>query len=77
MDAPDPRAHREQVLALFEADQLDASKLQALHASMQQRHQVVQAAITQAIVEIHGTLTPDQRRTVAAYARTHGPAGMH
>ena len=69
-------AHRGQVLALFEADQLDASQLQALLASMQQRHQGVQAAITQVIVEIHGTPTPDQRRTVAAYARTHGPAGM-
>ncbi len=71
---PDPRAHRDQVLALFEADQLDAGQLEALHASMQQHHQAVQAAIAQAVVEIHDTLTPEQRRAVAAYVRTHGPA---
>jgi Spy/CpxP family protein refolding chaperone len=74
---PDPRAHREQVLALFEADQIDAAQLQGLHAQMEQRHQAVRTAITQAIVEIHDTLTPEQRRVVAQYVRTHGPGGMH
>jgi Spy/CpxP family protein refolding chaperone len=79
MDAqrPDARAQREQVLALFEGDRLDAAQLQALHASMEQRHQAVQAAVAQAIVEIHDTLTPAQRRVVAEYARTHGPGRMH
>ena len=72
----DPRAHREQVLALFEADQIDAAQLQALHAQMEQRHQAVRTAISQAVVEIHDTLTPEQRRVVAAYVRTHGPGGM-
>lgn len=78
MDAqrPEPRAHRAQMLALFEADQLDAEQLQALHASMQQRHQAIQAAVSQAIVEIHDTLTPEQRQIVADYARQHGPGAM-
>ena len=79
MDAqrPDARAHREQVLALFEGDQLDAAQLQALHASTEQRRQAMQTAMAQAIVEVHDTLTPAQRRVVAEFARTHGPGRMH
>ena len=72
---PDRTAQRDQVLALFEGDRLDASQLLAVHAQMEQRQQAVRAAITQAIVEIHDTLTPAQRQTVANYARTFGPLG--
>lgn len=73
---PDRRAHRDQVLALFEGDRLDAAQLQAVHAQMEQQRQAMHGAIAQAIVEIHGTLTPDQRKVVAAYARSFGPGGM-
>ncbi|HZF06770.1 MAG TPA: periplasmic heavy metal sensor [Patescibacteria group bacterium] len=73
---PDRGAQREQVLALFEGDRLDATQLQAVHAQMAQRHQAIRDAVTQAIVEIHDTLTPAQRQIVANYARTHGPRGM-
>ena len=73
---PDRMAQRDQVLTLFEGDQLDASRLLAVHAQMEQRHQAVRDAITQAIVEIHDTLTPVQRQTVANYARAFGPHGM-
>ena len=73
---PDRTAQRDQVLTLFEGDRLDASQLLAVHAQMEQRQQAVRAAITQAIVEIHDTLTPAQRQTVANYARTFGPHGM-
>lgn len=73
---PDSRMHRDQVLALFEADQIDPSQLQALHDQMEQRHQAIRAAITQTIVEIHDTLTAEQRHTVAQYIRPHGPVGM-
>ncbi|PYO48341.1 MAG: hypothetical protein DMD84_21380 [Candidatus Rokuibacteriota bacterium] len=73
---PDRGAQREQVLALFEGDRLDATQLQAVHAQMAQRRQAIGDAITQAIVEIHDTLTPVQRQIVASYARTHGPRGM-
>ena len=72
----DRTAQREQVLALFEGDRLDAGQLLAVHAQMEQRHQAIRDAITQAIVEIHDTLTPAQRQIVANYARTHGPRGM-
>src|SRR5205809_1084884 len=73
---PDRRAQREQVLALFEGDRLDASQLQAVHAQMEQRHHTIRDAVAQAIVEIHDTLTSAQRQIVANYARTFGPHGM-
>ena len=71
--AHDPRAARDQVLSLFEGDRLDVTQLQALQAQMEQGREQVRAAIAQAIVDIHDTLTPDQRRIVAEYVRTHGP----
>jgi len=74
---PDRRAQRDQVLALFEADRLDASQLQTVHDQMEQRHHAIRDAVTQAIVEIHDTLTPAQRQIVASYARTFGPHAAH
>jgi len=73
---PDRRAQRDQVLALFEGDRLDATQLQAVHTQMEQRHHAIRDAVTQAIIEIHDTLTPAQRQIVANYARTIGPHGM-
>ena len=73
---PDRAAQRDQVLTLFEGDRLDAGQLRTVHAQMEQRHQAIRDAITQAIVEIHDTLTPAQRQIVANYVRTHGPHGM-
>jgi periplasmic protein CpxP/Spy len=70
---PDPRAQREQALALFEAEQIDTAQLETLHAQMEQRHQAIRTAITQAIVEIHDTLTPEQRHVVAQFVRTYRP----
>jgi len=72
----DRMAQRDQVLALFEGDHLDAAQLQAVHAQMEQRHQAIRDAVTQAVIEIHDTLTPSQRQIVANYARTLGPRGM-
>ena len=73
---PDRGAQREQVLALFEGDRLDAAQLRSVHAQMDQRHEAMRNAIAQTIVEIHDVLTPAQRQIVANYARTHGPHGM-
>jgi len=74
---PDPGAHRDQVLALFEADRVDPAQLEALHAQMEERQKTVRTAVTQAIVEIHDTLTPEQRHVVAEFVRSHrpGPGG--
>ena len=76
---PEPGAHRDQVLALFEADRVDPAQLEALHAQMEQHRQAMRAAVTQAIVEIHDTLTPEQRHAVAEFVRNHrpGPGGPH
>ena len=71
--APNSSAHREKVLALFEADRIDPAQVQALHAEVEQRHQAVRSAVSQAIVEIHDTLRPEQRRVVAEFVRTHAP----
>ena len=73
---PDRVAQRDQVLTLFEGDRLDAGQLAVVHTQMEQQHQAIRAAVAQAIVEIHDTLTPAQRQTVANYVRTHGPHGM-
>jgi Spy/CpxP family protein refolding chaperone len=77
MDAqrPDPGAHRDRMLALFEGDQLTVAQIGAVHQQAEQRRQTVQAAIAQAVVEVHDTLTPAQRKVVAEYVRTHGPGG--
>ena len=73
---PDRRAQRDQVLALFEADQLDPAQLLAVDAQNQRAHDAMKTAIGQAIVEVHDTLTPEQRKIVADFVRAHGP-GMH
>ena len=72
---PDRRAHREQMLALFEGDRLDAAQLVAAHAQMEHQRQAIHAAVAQAIVDVHAVLTPEQRRVVANYARSFGPGG--
>ena len=73
---PNRLAHRDQVLSLFESDKLDRAQLQALHTQMQQQHDAIRDAVAQAVVEIHDTLTPEQRRVVANYARQFGPGMM-
>jgi periplasmic protein CpxP/Spy len=74
---PDPRAQRDLLLSAFEADQLDMKQVQAMSAQMDYQHQAIRNAVAQAIVEIHDTLTPEQRRAVAEYVRTHGPGSHH
>ena len=68
---PDRTSMRDQVLALFEGERLDAAQLAALHAQGEQHRQQVHAAVAQAIVDIHQTLTPAQRKMVADYFRAH------
>ena len=72
---PDPRGQRDRMLALFESPQLTQAQLDALRQQSDQQRQVVQAAVDRAIVEVHDTLNPAQRKIVAEYFRTHGPEG--
>ena len=78
MDAqhPDPRAQRDRMLALFEGAQLTQAQLDTVHQQADQQRQAIRAAFDRAIIEVHDTLTPAQRKVVAEYFRTHGPGGF-
>jgi Spy/CpxP family protein refolding chaperone len=71
------RAHLEEGLRLFEADQVDPAQVEAFHQQADQERQQMREAIHDAIVEIHGVLTPAQRRAVADYVRNHRLSHMH
>jgi Spy/CpxP family protein refolding chaperone len=73
---PDPKARRDRMLALFESAQLTQAELDAVHQQADQQRQAIRAAFDRAIIEVHGTLTPAQRKVVAEYFRTHGPGGF-
>jgi Spy/CpxP family protein refolding chaperone len=63
------RADMEQLLSLFEAERIDTAQVQALRARHEARMQRHAEAITQAVVEAHGVLTPAQRRAVVEHVR--------
>jgi Spy/CpxP family protein refolding chaperone len=67
----DRRARLEEGLALFEADQPDPARVEALHQAGAAERERMREAIHQAIVEVHGILTPTQRKAVADYVRSH------
>jgi protein CpxP len=64
------RARLDEVLALFEADALDAGRVEAFRRQAEEEHRQVGDAIAQALGEIHDVLTPEQRRAVTAYVRS-------
>jgi Spy/CpxP family protein refolding chaperone len=57
----------EEVLRLFEADQVDPAQVAALRQAKEEEHRRLADTIEQAIVEAHDTLSPAQRRAVADY----------
>ena len=61
----------EEVLRLFEADQVDPAQVAALRQAKEEEHRRLADTIEQAIVEAHDTLTPAQRKVVADYVRAH------
>ena len=65
------RARVEEVLALFEAEPADHARIQAFRERAAESHERVREAISQAILEAHGVLTPAQRKAVADYVRNH------
>jgi Spy/CpxP family protein refolding chaperone len=70
-------AHLEAALRLFEADRPAPAALTALHEQAEAARARVRAAAHDAIVEAHGVLTPEQRKAVAEYVRTHLHAHLH
>jgi Spy/CpxP family protein refolding chaperone len=63
--------HFDEMLATFEADQVDPARLQAMRARHEEEHRRVADAIQSALLEVHDTLTPEQRRAVADWVRAH------
>jgi Spy/CpxP family protein refolding chaperone len=61
----------EEALALFEADTLDTGRLAAFRAQREAEHRQVADVITQALTEVHDTLTPVQRKAVTDWIRAH------
>jgi len=71
------RAHLEEGLRLFEADQVDPVQVEAFHRQGDAERQRVRTAIHQAVVEVHDVLTSAQRKAVAEYVRAHRLSHMH
>ena len=59
----------EQALSLFEADQVDATKLSTLRSEHEAERKALADVVTAAIVEVHDTLNPQQRRVVTDHIR--------
>jgi Spy/CpxP family protein refolding chaperone len=60
----------EQALSLFEADQVDANQIAALRSAHEAERKALSDVVTQALVDVHDTLTPQQRRVVTDHIRT-------
>jgi Spy/CpxP family protein refolding chaperone len=71
------RAHLEEGLRLFEADQVDPAQVEAFHRRADGERQQMRDSIHEAIVEAHAILTPAQRRAVADYVRQHRMSHVH
>jgi Spy/CpxP family protein refolding chaperone len=59
----------EELLSLFEADQVDPATLTALRARIEDEHRRIGDTITQALTEVHDVLDPAQRKALADYLR--------
>ena len=67
------KAHMEKVMALFEADKIDAAQINDLRADHEKEAKADGDAILGAITEAHDTLNAQQRKQVADYVRAHKP----
>ena len=65
----DRTGRAQEVLSLFEAEQVDPAALTALRARIEDEHRKMGDVITQAVVEVHDVLTPAQRKALADYVR--------
>jgi Spy/CpxP family protein refolding chaperone len=65
------RGSLDEALRMFEADQVDRARLDALRAQREAEHRQVADVITEAIVDVHDALTAEQRKIVADWIRAH------
>jgi Spy/CpxP family protein refolding chaperone len=61
----------EEALRLFEADQVDPTQVATMRQAREDEHRHLGDTIQQALLEMHDTLTPAQRKVVADYVRSH------
>ncbi len=64
-------AYLEETLKLFEADRPGREQVEALRRQAEEERQKIADVIHQALLEVHDVLTPEQRKTVADYVRSH------
>lgn len=62
---------REQVLSLLEKDQVDEAQLKALVRARTEELARFAEEAAEALVELHGVFTPEQRQQLLAQAREH------
>ena len=67
----DRRGRMDALLTVFEADQVDLAAVHAMRAQHEEQHRRLADAIQSALLEVHDTLTPEQRRAVASWVREH------
>jgi len=67
--------HMNEILALFEADQVDQARVEALRRQAEGEHARLRDTVVQAVTDVHGILTPAQRKALADYVRKHRPHG--
>ena len=70
----DRQARLDGMLTLFEGDRLDDG-LRAFRGQIETEHGKIADAVSAALLEAHGILSPTQRKVVADYVRSHRP--MH
>ena len=63
---PDRKAKMEQVVALFAKDDLDVKDVEALKLEHREKMVKIEEAVSQAILEVHATLNPEQRKELVA-----------
>ena len=56
------------VTELFQQDELDLREIEAVKSEHREKLEKVQEAVTQALVEVHATLTPEQRKQLVEKA---------
>ena len=69
----DRGAEIERALKLFEADTLDVKEVEAIRQEKVASMQKVGDEITQALIDVHDALTPEQRKALTQYVRENGP----
>ena len=75
---PDHKTKFDEITALFAKDEIDPRELDALKAGHREKITKMEAAVTDAFVEVHSSLTPAQRKQLLEKVdKLHGRWGGH